>query len=109
MKTRFGAARRVWVLDRGIATQANLAFLRTEQQSFLVGTPRSQLEAFEAELCTRDWRQIRNAVEVKCVQREGQTYVLARSKQRRAKERAIRRRQLLGWHRDPSELTLPRE
>jgi transposase len=104
MTARFGAARRVWVLDRGIATQANLDFLHAERQSFLVGTPRSQLEAFEAELCMRDWQQIRSAVEVKCVQRDGQAYVLARSKQRRAKERAIRRRQLLGWHRDMQRL-----
>lgn len=100
MAARFGPARRVWVLDRGIATQANLDFLREQQQSFLVGTPRSQLDGFEAELCTRDWRQVRDAVEVLCVPRDGQVYVLARSRQRRAKERAIRRRQLLGWHRD---------
>jgi transposase len=84
------------VLDRGIATEANLAFLREQGQSFLVGTPRSQLSEFEAELATRDWRQVREHVEVRCVRRDGQTYVLARSKDRRAKERAIRRRQLLG-------------
>ncbi len=104
MESRFGTARRVWVLDRGIASQENLDFLRERNQSFLVGTPRSQLSAFEAELCTRDFHKIRDAVEVKCVQRDGQTYVLARSKHRRAKERAIRRRQLLGWHRDLKKL-----
>ncbi len=104
MESRFGAARRVWVLDRGIASQANLDFLRERGQSYLVGTPRSQLGAFEAELCTQDWNRIREAVEVKCVQRDGQAYVLARSKPRRAKERAIRRRQLLGWHRDLKKL-----
>lgn len=98
MEKRFGTARRVWVLDRGIASQANLQFLKERKQSFLVGTPRSQLAAFEGELCTKDWQVIRPAVEVQTVQRDGQTYVLARSKQRRLKERAIRRRQLLGWH-----------
>lgn len=98
MEKRFGTARRVWVLDRGIASQANLQFLKERKQSFLVGTPRSQLTAFEAELCTKDWQAIRPAVEVRTVRRDGQTYVLARSKQRRLKERAIRRRQLLGWH-----------
>lgn len=105
MESRFGPARRVWVLDRGIASQENLNFLRARNQSFLVGTPRSQLSRFEAELCTGDWRSIRESVEVKCVRRDGQTYVLARSKQRRAKERAIRRRQLLGWHRDLRKLS----
>ena len=39
-------------------------------------------------------------MEVKCIRRGEQTYVLARSKHRRAKERAIRRRQLLGLHRE---------
>jgi transposase len=105
MESRFGRARRVWVLDRGIASQENLNFLRARNQSFLVGTPRSQLSQFEAELCTGDWHSIRESVEVKCVRRDGQTYVLARSKQRRAKERAIRRRQLLGWHGDLKKLS----
>jgi transposase len=104
MEKRFGTARRVWVLDRGIASQANLQFLKERKQSFLVGTPRSQLSAFEAELCTKDWQTIRPAVEVQTVQRDGQTYVLARSQQRRLKERAIRRRQLLGWHADLKRL-----
>ncbi len=104
MESRFGAARRVWVVDRGIASQANLEHLREKSQSFLVGTPRSRLSGFEAELCTKDWQQIRASVEVKCIQRDGQAYVMARSKQRRAKERAIRRRQLLGWHADLKRL-----
>jgi transposase len=104
MEKRFGAARRVWVLDRGLATEPNLDFLREHGQSFLVGTPRSKLNAFDAELCTRDWQQIREHVEVKCVLQDGQTYVLARSYHRRLKERAMRRRQLLGLHRDLKKL-----
>jgi len=104
MESRFGTARRVWVLDRGIASKANLDFLRDRQQSFLVGTPRSRLGEFEAELCTRDWQQVRPYVEVKTVRRAGETYVLARSVQRRAKEKAIRKRQLLGLHQDLRKL-----
>jgi transposase len=104
MESRFGTARRVWVLDRGIASKENLAFLRGRQQSFLVGTPRSRLSEFDAELCTRDWRSVRPHVEVKSVQRDGQTYVLARSIQRRLKEKAIRKRQLLGLHGDLRKL-----
>lgn len=105
LEQRFGTARRVWVLDRGLASVSNLEFLKRRQQSFLVGTPRSQLTEFEAELSTRDFQQIRRHVEVKCVQRDGQTYVLARSTQRRAKERAIRRRQLIKLHRDLGKLS----
>jgi transposase len=56
MELRFGKARRVWVLDRGIASQKNLDFLRERNQSFLVGTPRSRLGEFDEELCTRMWR-----------------------------------------------------
>jgi len=104
MESRFGTARRVWVLDRGIATKANLDFLRERNQSYLVGTPRSQLSGFEAGLCTHDWQAIREHVQVKCVHRGKETYVLARSKQRRLKERAMRRRQLLGLHRDLKKL-----
>jgi transposase len=104
MEARFGAARRVWVLDRGIASQANLDYLRGRKQSYLVGTPRSKLSEFEAELCLKDWAQVRKQVEVKVVSREGQTYVLARSKARRAKEKAIRRRQLRGLHADLRKL-----
>jgi transposase len=105
MAARFGTARRVWVLDRGIATAANLAFLREQGQSFLVGTPRSQLSEFEVELATRDWQQVREHVEVRSVHRGEQTYVLARSKDRRAKERAIRRRQLLGLNSELKRLS----
>ena len=97
---RFGSARRVWVMDRGLATAPNLQYLQEHHQSFLVGTPRSQLTEFDAELATRDWQEIRNQVEIKSVRRGGNTFVLARSKQRRAKERAIRRRHLLGLHQD---------
>ncbi len=105
MESRFGKARRVWVLDRGIASQKNLDFLRERKQSFLVGTPRSRLSEFDEELCTRDWRYVRPHVEVKSVERDGQTYVLARSVRRRAKEKAIRKRQLLGLHGDLKKLS----
>jgi len=105
MESRFGKARRVWVLDRGIASQKNLDFLRERKQSFLVGTPRSRLSEFDEELCTRDWRHVRPHVEVKSVERDGQTYVLARSVHRRAKEKAIRKRQLLGLHGDLKKLS----
>lgn len=105
MELRFGKARRVWVLDRGIASQKNLDFLRERNQSFLVGTPRSRLGEFDGELCMRDWHHVRAHVEVKSVQRDGQTYVLARSIQRRAKEKAIRKRQLLGLHKDLKKLS----
>ncbi|MCH7721407.1 MAG: hypothetical protein IH988_10550 [Planctomycetes bacterium] len=104
MESRFGTAGRVWVLDRGIASQKNLDFLRQRRQSYLVGTPPSRLGEFESELCTRDWRQVRPQVEIQSVQRDDQTYVLARSTGRRLKEKGIRKRQLLGMHGDLRKL-----
>jgi transposase len=105
MESRFGKAQRVWVLDRGIATQGNLDFLRERKQSFLVGTPRAQLGDFDSELCTRDWCWVRPHVEVKRVDKQGRTYVLVRSGQRRLKEKAMRKRQLLGLHQDLRKLS----
>lgn len=104
IEQRFGEAQRVWVVDRGIASEANIAYLKERKQSYLVGTPRSQLTDFEAELCIKDWHKVREVVEVKTIRRDGETYVLVRSKQRRLKERAIRKRQLLGWHGDLKKL-----
>lgn len=97
---RFGAAQRIWVLDRGLATEENVKYLREHQQSFLVGTPRSQLSGFDAELSTEDWPRVRDQVEVKSIRQGENVFVLVRSAPRRAKERAIRRRQLLGLHED---------
>jgi hypothetical protein len=104
MRSRFGQARRVWVLDRGIATDQNVAFLRDHGQSFLVGTPRSKLQGFQDELRAGGWEPIREQVEIKCVRRDGDSCLLARSEPRRLKERAMRRRQLLGLHADLKKL-----
>ena len=50
---RFGTARRIWVVDRGLASAKSVAYLKEHGQSFLVGTPKGRLSEFEAELCTR--------------------------------------------------------
>jgi len=96
VSAKFGDMRRIWVVDRGLATARSVTYLKEHGQSFLVGTPKGRLEEFEAELCLRDWAVIKEQVQVKVVQRNGEAYVLARSKLRRAKEHAIRRRQLHG-------------
>ena len=100
VSAKFGQMRRIWVVDRGLATAKSVAYLKEHGQSYLVGTPKGMLEEFEAELCTRDWEVIHEQVQVKVVQRDGEAYVLARSKLRRAKERAMRRRQLHGLRED---------
>lgn len=83
-------------MDRGIPTEEVLAEMRAADPPihYLVGTPKGRLSKLEAELLGRPWQEAREGVEVKLLPRTGELYVLARSKERVAKERAMRRRQL---------------
>jgi len=94
VERKYGKARRVWVFDRGIVSEANLEALRQRGGQYLVGTPRSKLKAFEKALLEDGWNQIREEVEVKLVSLPAgtETYVLCRSTSRREKEKAIRHR-----------------
>ncbi len=94
VERKYGRARRVWVFDRGIVSEENLASLRKRGGQYLVGTPRSKLKEMEQALLEGGWAQVREDVETKLVSApEGaETYVLCRSTARREKERAIRRR-----------------
>jgi transposase len=91
---KYGKARRIWVMDRGIVSEENLAAIRQRGGQYLVGTPRSQMKQFEAELLKDDWIQVRPEVEVKKVAIPGgeETYVLCRTSGRKEKEKAIRKR-----------------
>jgi transposase len=99
VESRFGKSQRVWVMDRGMMSKENLAFLSQPGRRYLIGTRRSELANFGAELRGEGWLPLRDEVEVKPVERDGMAYLLARSTQRKKKERAIRKRQLLGLHR----------
>jgi len=90
----YGKARRVWVMDRGIPTEAALEQMRRDGVAYLVGTPRRQLRKLEKDLVERPWEQVHEGVEVKLLEQERELYVLARSANRRQKETAIRRRRL---------------
>jgi transposase len=94
VERKYGRARRVWVFDRGIVSEENLASLRNRGGKYLVGTPRSKLKTVEKQLLEGGWTQVRDEVEAKLVPvPDGtETYVLCRSTARRAKEGAIRRR-----------------
>lgn len=94
VERKYGRARRVWVFDRGIVSEENLALLRRRGGQYLVGTPRSKLREFERELLAEDWLQVRTDVEVKLVLAAGgeETYILCRSTARQEKEKAIRSR-----------------
>jgi transposase len=94
VERKYGKARRIWVMDRGIVSEGNLAAIRKRGGHYLVGTPRSQMKQFEAELLKDDWTQVRPEVEVKtvAVPQGEETYILCRTAGRKEKEKAIRNR-----------------
>jgi len=94
METKYGKANRIWVFDRGIVSETNLAFLRERGGQYLVGTPKSQLRKFEMDLIDKDWREVREGIDVKLVPSPGgeETFVLCRSRDRREKEKAMHER-----------------
>jgi hypothetical protein len=99
IEDQYGKAERIWVMDRGIPTEQMLAFMRGSNPpvSYLVGTPKGKLTALESALAERPWRQARPKVRVKLLPQDGETYVLAQSDDRIAKERAMRRRRLRAY------------
>jgi transposase len=94
MEGKYGPARAVWVLDRGMVSEENLQWLRARGGQYLVGTPRSMLKEYEAALREEGWAQVYEDIEVKAVAApDGQeTFLLCRSKARREKEAAMHRR-----------------
>jgi transposase len=92
----YGRARRVWLMDRGIPTEAVLAEMRASEREtfYLVGTPRGRVKQYEKQWLDLPWRKVRDSVEVKLFSRDGELYVLAKSEGRQAKEIAIRRKKL---------------
>ena len=96
IETTYGKARRVWVMDRGIPSAAILQEMRApERQTFyLVGTPKGRINQHEKKWLDLPWQKVRDSVEVKLYQHEGELYVLAKSSGRQAKEIAMRRKRL---------------
>jgi hypothetical protein len=94
VERKYGKARRIWVFDRGIVSEENLAAIRKRDGQYLTGTPRSQMKQFEAELLPEDWTQVRPEVEVKkvAIPQGEETYILCRTAGRKEKEKAIRNR-----------------
>lgn len=94
MEQKYGQASRIWVLDRGMISEENIDFLRERKARYLVGTPKSQLRRFEAQLLEQtNWAQVQEGVEVKIVAHpdggSDEQYLLCRSSARRQKEAAM--------------------
>ena len=96
VRTRYGAAERIWLMDRGIPTEEVLAEMRasTPPVHYLVGTPKGRLTRMESALAQKPWLSAREKVRVKLHADEGELYVLAESVPRKDKERAMRQRKL---------------
>ena len=114
IEQQYGRARRVWVMDRGIPTEAVLAEMRGSDPpvQYLVGTPKGRLSRLEKRLLAKPWQQARAGVAVKLLAEDGELYVFAESVERVSKERAMRRRQLKWlWKRlrELAAMEVPRE
>ena len=94
VEAAYGAAGRIWVMDRGMVSEDNVEFLREHGRRYILGTPKSHLKRFERELLTEGWETIREGLEVKlCPGPDRQeTFILCRSAQRREKEQAMHER-----------------
>ena len=95
VERKYGKARRIWVMDRGIVSEANLAAIRKREGQYLVGPPRSQMKEFEPRLKEEaGWEQVREEVQVKLIPIPGgqETFILCKTEGRQKKEQAIRER-----------------
>ena len=91
MENKYGQAERIWVMDRGMVSEANLKFLGERGGSYIVGTPKAMLRRFERYLVDKDWHEVQAGVEVKLVPGPDgeETFILARSADRQKKEKAM--------------------
>ena len=94
MEERYGRVGRIWAVDRGMIDATNLRWLKQRGSRYIVGTPKGELKRFEHELLKGSWHEIREGLEVRTVPDEAgsETFILCRSADRAAKERAMRER-----------------
>ena len=110
MEKRYGKSNRIWVMDRGMVSEDNIDFLLSEGRRYIVGTPKSMLKKFAAEVLKDDWTTIRDGLQVKLCQRprdesdaakgsdtdepdgsdtDDEIFILCRSRDRSKKEEAM--------------------
>ncbi len=95
MEARYGLAQRIWVMDRGMTSAENVAWLQQTGRRYLIGTPKSDLRKWAREIAdSRDWKNVREGVEAKlCLGPDGaECFVLCRSVERREKEQGMHTR-----------------
>jgi transposase len=94
MEELYGRAGRVWVMDRGLASEKNVKFLREGGRRYLLGTAKNALRKFERELLSEGWKQVHEGLEVRLVAAPDgeEVFILCRSAERQAKEQAMHER-----------------
>ena len=115
MEEQYGASESVWVMDRGMVSEANLKYLRDSGRRYIIGAAKSMLKKFERQIVEGEWHKIRDGLEVKFVElpadstaeeastaedgaaataspQPSEVYILCRSQARREKDAAIVRR-----------------
>jgi transposase len=94
MEHRYGKADRIWIMDRGMLSQENIDLLKESKRRYIIGTPKSMLKNFAAQIASDDWDKVHEGLEVKrCASPGGdETFILCRSEDRRKKEQAIHER-----------------
>ena len=90
----YGRANRIWVMDRGMAGEDNVEFLREGGRRYIVGTAKNSLRKFERDLLAEDWQLVHEGLEVRITPAPGgqEVFILCRSAERRAKEQAMHER-----------------
>src|SRR5437867_10607911 len=96
IEKNYGKAKRMWVMDRGIPTEEILQEMRDPAREifYLVGTPKGKIQQYERKWLDLPWPTVRDSVDLKLFEQDGDLYVLAKSEGRRAKETAMRRKRL---------------
>ena len=91
MEARYGRDGRIWVLDRGMVSEATLTWLKERGSRYIVGTPRSRLKQFARAVRHGAWAALRDGLAVqRCPDDDGsETFILCRSAARATKEQAM--------------------
>jgi len=81
-------------MDRGMVSEDNLQMIRERGGSYIVGTPKAMLRGFAKHITDKDWQEVQEGIEVKLVPGPDgeETFILARSADRREKEKAMHER-----------------
>ena len=93
MEARFGLADRIWVMDRGMMSRKNIAWLQKTGRRYVLGASRQEVKRWRQQIVEESgWQVVREGVEAKLVRDGTETFVLCRSAERRQKEKAMHER-----------------